>query len=156
MRLPLETTPSFSSLGGPRYYNIQSICLVRLVEMAVRVPSATGAGIRAFIDIFDEASCRIVVEHVAVACVCNEIPWIPSFVCADDALRHLFSASAFALQIFVAKDGPLIATIFMFGAVVWVMPLGPISSPISSPWQCRGSAPEVLKFVGPGCHTPCT
>lgn len=54
------------------YYNIQSLCLVRLVEMAVRTPSATGAGIRAFIDVFDE-------------------------------------------------DGPLIGTIFAFGAVVWVM-----------------------------------
>ena len=40
-----------------RYYNIQSLCLVRLVEMAVRTPSATGAGIRAFIDVFDEAPC---------------------------------------------------------------------------------------------------
>jgi len=54
------------------YYNIQSLCLVRLVEMAVRMPSATGAGIRAFIAVFDE-------------------------------------------------DGPLIGTIFAFGAVVWVM-----------------------------------
>lgn len=40
---------------GARYYNIQSLCLIRLVEMAVRSPSSTGAGIKAFIDVFDEA-----------------------------------------------------------------------------------------------------
>jgi hypothetical protein len=37
-----------------RFYNIQFICLLRLVEMAVISPSSTGAGIKAFIDVFDE------------------------------------------------------------------------------------------------------
>ena len=47
--------------GGPglghhlSFYNIQSICLVRMIEMSVRTPSTTGAGIRAFINVFDEA-----------------------------------------------------------------------------------------------------
>lgn len=41
------------------FYNIQFICLMRLVEMAVRTPSSTGAGIRAFIDVFDEDGALI-------------------------------------------------------------------------------------------------
>ena len=52
---PLRVAPL--STSSVRYYNIQSLCLVRLVEMAVRMPSATGAGIRAFIAVFDEAPC---------------------------------------------------------------------------------------------------
>ena len=44
-----------NGFGAPRYYNIQAVCLIRLVEMAMRTPSSTGAGMKAFIDSFDEA-----------------------------------------------------------------------------------------------------
>ena len=53
-----------NSLDHPRFYNIQFISLVRMIEMAVRTPSATGAGIKAIIDTFDEASGKGVSIHL--------------------------------------------------------------------------------------------
>lgn len=52
----IAVVPTLMDLAYKRdaFYNIQFICLLRLVEMAVISPSSTGAGIKAFIDVFDE------------------------------------------------------------------------------------------------------
>lgn len=57
----IAVTPSLMDLiiHADVYYNIQAISLIRLVEMAVRTPSSTGAGIKAFIDVFDEDGALI-------------------------------------------------------------------------------------------------
>ena len=54
-----QKATSNQQLCAWRFYNIQALCLIRLVEMAVISPSSTGAGIKAFIDVFDEDGALI-------------------------------------------------------------------------------------------------